>query len=64
MGVPFLGEVPLDPEVRIGGDTGVSVALRSPDDPHAAAFYALARNTLARIAETGAPRGPSIEVAD
>ena len=64
MGVPFLGEVPLDPEVRIGGDTGVSVALRPPDDPHAAAFYALARNTLARIAETGAPRGPSIEVAD
>jgi ATP-binding protein involved in chromosome partitioning len=64
MGVPFLGEVPLDPEVRIGGDTGVSVVLRPPDDPHAAAFYALARNTLARIAETGAPRGPSIEVLD
>ncbi len=64
MGVPFLGEVPLDPVIRIGGDTGSSVALRPPDDPHAAAFYALARHTLARIAETGAPRGPSIEVAD
>ena len=64
MGVPFLGEVPLDPVIRIGGDTGSSVALRPPADPHAAAFYALARNTLARIAEAGAPRGPKIEIAD
>jgi ATP-binding protein involved in chromosome partitioning len=64
MGVHFLGEVPLDPEVRIGGDTGESVALRKPDDPHAAAFYALARNVMARVEEAGAPRGPKIEVTD
>jgi ATP-binding protein involved in chromosome partitioning len=44
MGVNFLGEVPLDPEVRVGGDTGESVALKPPDDPHAAAFYELARS--------------------
>jgi ATP-binding protein involved in chromosome partitioning len=64
MGVHFLGEVPLDPEVRVGGDNGESVALRKPDDPHAAAFYALARNTIDRVAALGAPKGPSIEVTD
>ncbi len=64
MGVNFLGEVPLDPVVRIGGDSGESVALRKPDDPHAAAFYALARNTMARVQEVGSPRGPKIEVTD
>ncbi|MGC9970080.1 MAG: Mrp/NBP35 family ATP-binding protein [Bryobacteraceae bacterium] len=64
MGVPFLGEVPLDPEVRIGGDTGESVALRPPDDPHAAAFYTLARDTIARLEEAGAPQGPKIEITD
>ena len=64
MGVHFLGEVPLDPQVRIGGDSGDSVALRQPDDPHAAAFYTLARNIIARIQEIGAPRSPKIEVTD
>src|SRR6202007_849631 len=34
MGVPFLGELALDPEVRIGGDHGKPVASRKPDDPH------------------------------
>src|SRR5215471_13075855 len=39
MGINFLGEIPLDPEVRIGGDTGKPVALRDAD-----AFVGLARN--------------------
>ncbi len=65
MGVNFLGEVPLDPEVRVGGDTGESVALRPADDPHAAAFYEVARNVIARVeALGGAPKGPRIEVTD
>ena len=64
MSVHFLGEVPLDPEVRIGGDSGESVALRKDDDPHAAAFYALARNVVARVDALGAPAGPRIEVSE
>ena len=65
MGVNFLGEVPLDPEVRVGGDTGESVALRPADDPHAAAFYEVARNVLARVeALGGAPKGPRIDVTE
>jgi ATP-binding protein involved in chromosome partitioning len=64
MGVNFLGEIPLDPEVRVGGDTGRSVALRKPDDPHAAAFYQLARNTIAKVELVGGLKGPKIEVTD
>ncbi len=63
MGVNFLGEVPLDPEVRIGGDTGRSVALRPPEDPHAAAFYELARRVAEHVAAL-APRGPKIEIGE
>lgn len=64
MGVPFLGELALDPEVRIGGDSGRPVALRAERDGHAAAWFEMARNTVARITEVGAPKGPSIEVTD
>lgn len=42
MGVPFLGEVPLDPSVREAGDGGTPVVLGSPDSPVARAFRDLA----------------------
>jgi ATP-binding protein involved in chromosome partitioning len=64
MQVHFLGELPLDPEVRLGGDTGTPIALRDGADPHAAAFHEMARNTAARIQEVGAPKGPTITVED
>lgn len=64
MGVHFLGELALDPEVRMGGDSGHPVALRDPNDPHAAGFYQMARDTIARLAEVGAPTSPSIEISE
>ncbi len=64
MDVCFLGELPLDPEVRIGGDTGSPVALRNGSDPPAAMFHDLARRTLARIEQLGGRKGPSITIED
>ncbi len=64
MGVPFLGELPLAPEIRIGGDTGDPVALRDGADPHAAAFHELARRTVERVQELGSPAGPTITIED
>jgi len=64
MGVHFLGELALDPEVRIGGDSGQPVALRDLNDPHAAGFYQMARDTIARLTEVGAPTSPSIEISE
>src|SRR5579863_8077177 len=43
MGVPFLGELALDPDVRIGGDSGHPVTTRADGDAHAAPFIELAR---------------------
>jgi ATP-binding protein involved in chromosome partitioning len=43
MGIPFLGELALDPEVRAAGDHGNPVASREPGDAHAAPFLELAR---------------------
>ena len=64
MGVPLLAELPLDPQVRAGGDTGFPVALRDGNDPRAAWFLDLARRTTARVAESGAVRPPLIEITE
>ncbi len=64
MNVHFLGALPLDPAVRAGGDTGSPVALRDGGDPRAASFLEMARAAAARIAETGGPAQPSIEISD
>ena len=64
MKVNFLGELPLNPEVRIGGDTGDPVALRRNQDPVAESFLELARNTAQRIQELGDQSGPKIEITD
>jgi ATP-binding protein involved in chromosome partitioning len=64
MGVHFLGEIPLDPEVRIGGDTGRPVATRPEDDSRAETFLLLARNMIERLAEIGPQTGPKIEITD
>jgi ATP-binding protein involved in chromosome partitioning len=36
--VPFLGQVPLQPNVRLGGDEGQPVVLADPDSPAAKGF--------------------------
>jgi len=64
MKVHFLGELPLNPEVRIGGDTGDPVALRHNNDPVAESFLELARRTAARAQEVSAVAGPKIEISD
>jgi ATP-binding protein involved in chromosome partitioning len=58
MNVHFLGALPLDPQVRIGGDSGKPVALRDTTDPHAAGFFQLAQNVLGRVEETSAAAKP------
>jgi ATP-binding protein involved in chromosome partitioning len=47
LGVPFLGEVPIDPAVVVSGDAGTPIVAARPDSPAAQAFVALAQ-TIAR----------------
>lgn len=63
MGVPFLAEIPLAPEVRKGGDSGSPVASRGGDDPQGRAFLEMARTLVTRCSEAATP-GPSITVED
>lgn len=53
-GVPFLGSVELDPDIRAGGDQGHPVATAGKDSSHAKSFYALAERVVARTAEVKA----------
>src|SRR5437762_10040478 len=61
MRVHFLAELPLDPQVRIGGDTGKPIVLRKGED---GPFLELARNTVARAEEVSKQEGPKIEITD
>jgi ATP-binding protein involved in chromosome partitioning len=49
LGVPFLGSVPIDPAVRIGGDEGKPIVLVAPESPAGAAFRRLARQVAAQV---------------
>jgi len=46
LGVPFLGEVALDPAVREGGDRGRPIVAADPASPQSAAFVQLAGKVL------------------
>jgi ATP-binding protein involved in chromosome partitioning len=48
-GVPFLGDIPLDPKIRTGGDTGEPVFVAEPQSPQAAAFRRIAQSMAAKI---------------
>lgn len=62
-GVPFLGEIEIDPRIRIGGDTGKPVAALGETAPGAPSLYAMARSVAARVAEVSAAgTGPRVEI--
>lgn len=46
LGVPFLGRVPLDERVRIGGDEGVPIVDAAPDSAASVALIDVARRVL------------------
>src|SRR5580704_13587438 len=63
-GVPFLGEIEIDPQIRIGGDTGKPVASLGEDAPGGKSIFAMARNVAARVAEVnaGGASAPSVQI--
>jgi ATP-binding protein involved in chromosome partitioning len=60
-GVPFLGEIEIEPEIRVGGDTGKPTAAFGEEFPGARGFYAVSREVAARLAAGGA-QGPTFEI--
>jgi len=49
LGVPFLGEVPIDPKVVVGGDSGEPIVVLEPESPAAKAFVQLAKLVIAQV---------------
>jgi len=60
MGVPLLGQIPLDPETRKGGDEGRPIVISRLDSPQAEAFRKLAEAVAARLSTVSALKLPSI----
>jgi ATP-binding protein involved in chromosome partitioning len=44
LGIPFLGGIPIDPAIVIGGDAGKPFVLERPDSPAAKAFESIVEN--------------------
>jgi ATP-binding protein involved in chromosome partitioning len=48
-GVPFLGEIPIFPEIRVGGDQGLPVVVSAPTAPPGRAFIRIAETLCTRL---------------
>jgi ATP-binding protein involved in chromosome partitioning len=63
IGVPFLGEVPIDPQVSACGDTGEPIVRKHPNHPVSQAYLALAQRIVQEMANR--PQGgalPEVEL--
>jgi ATP-binding protein involved in chromosome partitioning len=62
-GVPVLGEIEIDPRIRLGGDTGKPVAAQGEAAPAAQSLYKVAKAVTARLDEIGGTLGgPQVEI--
>jgi len=62
-GVPMLGEIEIDPRIRVGGDTGRPVAALGEDGAGAKSLYIVARAVAKRLDEVaGSIGGPSFQI--
>jgi ATP-binding protein involved in chromosome partitioning len=49
LGVPFLGNIPIDPAIRAGGDAGQPIVVSAPDSPQSAAFRQIAEKIVTSL---------------
>ncbi len=61
-GLPFLGALDLDPQIRMGGDQGMPVALAGPDSLKVRSFYDVARKVAARAMELSEANEDVLEI--
>jgi ATP-binding protein involved in chromosome partitioning len=62
LGVPFLGGIPLDEQIRVEADAGAPIVVSRPDSPGARAFRDLASQVAARTSIQSFRRLPVINV--
>ena len=62
-GVPVLGEIEIDPRIRVGGDTGKPVAAFGEEGAGAQSLYRVARAVAKRLEEVATiASGPSFQI--
>jgi len=61
LGVPFLGEVPLEMSIRETSDAGWPIVATQPDSPHAAAYRVIAANVRDQL-DSGAAAKPAPKI--
>jgi ATP-binding protein involved in chromosome partitioning len=57
--IPFLGAIPLEPAITLGGDTGYPAVLGGMGTPQGAAFLTLARQLASRLSVLQFETSPS-----
>ena len=63
LGIEFLGELPLDMEIRETSDGGRPIVVSKPDSPHAKTYVAAAQRIWEKVSaalDAGADQGPRI----
>lgn len=63
-GVPFLGSIPMNPNVRIGGDTGKPIVVSDPESDAAKALQSLSEIIAAKVsvASFSSNKAPTIDI--
>ena len=60
LGIPFLGNIPIDPAIRAGGDSGMPLVVSNPDSPQSKAFKSIAEKIQSGLGGgSGTNAGPS-----
>lgn len=64
LGVSFLGEIPIDTSIRVGGDKGNPVVVGEPDSKQAGVIRTIARNMAAQISiqNVSGIQAPKVEI--
>ena len=62
MGVDYLGTIPLDPRVRVGGDTGAPIVAVAPESAAAVAIRLLARKIAGRVNAMAVAPEPALKI--
>ena len=61
-GVPFIGSIPIDPSVRIGGDSGTPIVSSNPESASAKALIEIAEDIAAKLSVASFQSGAAIPI--
>ena len=61
-GVPFIGTIPMDPSVRIGGDGGIPIVVSAPETAAAKALIGIAQDIAAKLSVASFQNGAGIPI--